>query len=416
MNRDRPDDPSTGARVPERPQHLTDRGWFARFGSVAAILVALAWLTLALRLESFINRVSPVSLPTISARARALHSTSFVADLHADSLLFGRNLLSRSDLGHVDLPRLQEGGVALQVFSLPTIVPYGTNIERTELGQLDLITLAGIAQLSPTAWRGPTGRSLYHANRLRNAVRDSNGAMRLIETRSDLESLRTARSAGGNTTGALLALEGAHALESKPANLETLFAAGYRMIGLTHFFDNDYGGSAHGVDQGGLTQLGRDTIGEMERLGITLDLAHLSPTAVDEALDLATRPVVFSHGGVRGTCDNQRNLSDAHIRRIAAAGGVIGIGYWDVAVCGTTPVHIARAIAYVVRLVGPDHAAFGSDYDGGTTVGLDTSSLVALTQAMMDEGLRESTIGKVLGENVFRVLSENLPVLHTPAD
>lgn len=381
----------------------------ARYGAVVAVVLAVAWFAIALRLEGSINRVDPVPLPAISPRAQALHATSFVVDLHADSLLFGRNLLERSDLGHVDLPRLQDGGVGLQVFSLPTIVPYGTNIERTEPGRVDLLTLAGITQLSPTAWLGPTGRSLYRAKQLRSAVRDSDGALHLIETRADLERLLSARAEGGDATGALLALEGAHALESKPENLQTLFDVGYRMIGLTHFFDNDYAGSAHGVERGGLTELGRDTLREMERLGITLDLAHLSPQGIDEALDLATRPSVFSHGGVRGTCDNQRNLSDEHVRRIADGGGVIGIGYWETAVCGRTPADIARAIVYVVRLVGADHAALGSDYDGGTTVGFDTSELAALTQAMIDEGLLDEEIRKVLGDNVLRVLSQNLP-------
>jgi membrane dipeptidase len=392
-----------------RPQRIARYGVLARYGAIATVLIVLVWLTLALRLEGFINRVDAVTLPPVSAKAKALHSTSFVVDLHSDSLLFGRDLLSRSDLGHVDLPRLQEGGVALQVFSLPTIVPLGINIERTERGSIDLLTLAGIAQLAPTAWRGPTGRALYRAEQLRDAARDSQASLRLIRTRADLERLVAARAEGGDATGALLALEGAHALESKPEHLEILFEAGYRMIGLTHFFDNDYGGSAHGVEQGGLSDLGRHTIREMERLGITLDLAHLAPTAVDEALVLSTRPTVFSHGGVRGTCDNQRNLSDAHVKRIAAGGGVIGIGYWETAVCGTSPADIARAIAYVVGLVGPDHAALGSDYDGGTTVGFDTSSLASLTQAMLDEGLRETTVRKVLGGNVLRVISQNLP-------
>ena len=211
-------------------------------------------------------------------------------------------------------------------------------------------------------------------------------------------------------------MEGAHALESDPDNLQVLFDLGYRMIGLTHFFDNDYGGSAHGVSKGGLTDLGRETLQEMERLGITLDLAHLSPTAVDEALDLATHPTVFSHGGVRGTCDNQRNLSYEQVRRIAAGSGVIGIGYWKWAVCGRAPEDIAAAIAYVVRLVGANHVGFGSDYDGGTTVGFDTSELPALTQALIDEGLRDSQIRKILGENVLRVLTENLPPAGTASD
>ena len=96
----------------------------ARYGAIVAILVAVSWLALALQLEGFINQVDPTPLPAISPRARALHDTSFVADLHADSLLFGRNLLERSSLGHVDLPRLREGGVGLQVFALPTIGLY----------------------------------------------------------------------------------------------------------------------------------------------------------------------------------------------------------------------------------------------------------------------------------------------------
>ncbi|MBJ20143.1 MAG: peptidase M19 [Deltaproteobacteria bacterium] len=388
----------------------------ARYGAIVAVVVAAGWFALGLRLEGTVNRVDAVPLPPISPRAQALHASSFVSDLHADSLLFGRNLLERSEIGHVDLPRLQQGGVGLQVFSLPTIVPLGQNVERTERSRFDLLTLAGIAQLSPTAWLGPTGRSLHRAGQLRDAVRESDGALVLIETRADLERLLSSRAEGGDATGALLALEGAHALESEPENLQILFDAGYRMIGLTHFFDNDYGGSAHGVSRGGLTELGRETLREMERFGITLDLAHLSPQGMGEALDLATRPVVFSHGGVRGTCDNQRNLSDEHVRRIAEGGGVVGIGYWDTAVCGRTPADIARAIVYVVRLVGADHVGFGSDYDGGTTTGFDTSQLVALTQALIDEGLGDREIRKVLGDNVLRVLSRNLPPAGTASD
>ena len=388
----------------------------ARYGAIAAVLVALLWLALALQLEGFINQVDPVPLPAISLRARALHDTSFVADLHSDSLLFGRNLLERSSLGHVDLPRLQEGGVGLQVFSLPTIVPFGLNIERNERPGLDAITIAGLAQLSPTAWLGPTGRALYRAGRLHDYAKASDGSLLMIKNRADLERLIAARSAGGEITGAMLAIEGAHAMEADPENLQILFDAGYRMIGLTHFFDNEYAGSAHGVDRGSLTQLGRETILEMEELGIIVDLAHLAPTSIDEVLDIVTKPVVVSHTGVRGICDNQRNLSDEHIRRIAAGGGIIGIGYWETAVCGRTPADVAKSLAYVIRLVGAKHAALGSDYDGGTTVGFDTSALPALTQSLIDEGLSDSEVRKVLGENVLRVFSRTLPPAGVEAD
>jgi microsomal dipeptidase-like Zn-dependent dipeptidase len=366
-------------------------------------------MVLALQLESFVNKVEPTPLPAISPRARALHDTSFVADLHADSLLFGRNLLERSTLGHVDLPRLQDGGVGLQVFSMPTVVPFGLNIESNERPGLDSLTIAGLAQLSPTAWQGPTARARYRAKQLRDYAKSSDGALFLIENRADLDRLLAARAEGGEIIGALLSIEGAHAMESDPANLQVLFDAGYRMIGLTHFFDNDYAGSAHGVEKAGLTELGRQTIREMERLGIIVDLAHLAPAAIDEVLDLATRPLVVSHTGVRGTCDNRRNLSDEHIRRIASRRGIIGIGYWETAVCGRAPADIAKALAYVVRLVGADHAAFGSDYDGATTVGFDTSGLPALTQALIDEGLSDRDVRQVLGENVLRVFSQTLP-------
>lgn len=388
----------------------------ARYGAIVAVLVALLWLVLALQLEGFINKIEPTPLPEISPRARALHDTSFVADLHADSLLFGRNLLERSALGHVDLPRLQEGGVGLQVFSLPTIVPFGLNIENNVRPGLDALTIAGLAQLSPVAFQGPAGRALYRAGQLRDYAKASDGQLFLIENRADLDRLLAARAEGGETIGALLSIEGAHAMKAKPANLQVLFDAGYRMIGLTHFFDNHYAGSAHGVEKGGLTDLGRQTIVEMEELGIIVDLAHLSPTAIDEVLDLATRPVVVSHTGVRGTCDNRRNLSDDHILRIAKGGGIIGIGYWEMAACGRAPVDIAKAIVYVVQLVGADHAAFGSDYDGATTVGFDTSALPALTQALIDEGLSDGEIRKILGENVLRVFSQTLPPAGVEAD
>ncbi len=375
-----------------------------RIAWILAGLGAVVWLLLWLELEGLINRVEPVALPPISAQANALHAASFVADLHADSLLFGRDLSRRGRHGHVDLPRLREGGVALQVFGVPTKVFFGTNIDRTEAHGLDALTVGGIALLSPIAWQSPMERALYQAGRLAELARDSDGAFVLIRDREDLADLKLARAKGEKVIGGILALEGAHALESEPVNLQRAFDAGYRMIGLSHFFDNDYAGSSAGVAKGGLTPLGRATLAEMETLGITADLAHLSAAAVDDVLELSTRPVVVSHSGVRGTCDNARNLSDEQIRRIAAGGGVVGIGFWDVAVCGLTPTDIARAIQHVVKLVRAKHAALGSDFDGATTVGFDVSGLPEVTQAMVEAGLSEEEIQLVLGENVVREL------------
>ena len=149
-----------------------------RLTRAAPLLVAalvLTWLYFGLYLERWVNRVQPERLPEVGPTAEAIHATSFVADLHADSLLFGRDLLERSSMGHVDLPRLQEGGVALQVFSMPTVVPFGLNIERNEGSGLEMLTLAGLIQLSPAALLGPTGRALHHAERLHEMAAASEG-------------------------------------------------------------------------------------------------------------------------------------------------------------------------------------------------------------------------------------------------
>jgi microsomal dipeptidase-like Zn-dependent dipeptidase len=124
---------------------------------------------------------------------------------------------------------------------------------------------------------------------------------------------------------------------------------------------------------------------------------------------MATKPIVVSHGGVRGTCDNLRNLSDAHVQGIARGGGVIGIGYWETAVCGTEMRYVTAAMRHVIAVAGDDYVGLGSDFDGATTVGFDTSQLPALTQQMLNDGFSDATIKKILGGNVLRVLRQVLP-------
>jgi microsomal dipeptidase-like Zn-dependent dipeptidase len=375
--------------------------------AVLALVVLVARVA-GPRIEGLVNRTHTAALPEVSEAARALHASSFVVDLHADSLLFGRDLLERSDLGHVDLPRLREGGVGLQVFAVPTVVPYGQNMERNEGDALDMLTLGGLVFRPRLGLASPTERALLLADQLA-AYAEADDRLMIVRTRRDLARLRERRAADPEVVGALLAIEGAHAMESEPENLERLFAAGYRMLGLTHFFDNAYAGSAHGVDRGSVSPLGLRTLDRMDELGMLHDVAHLSPAGVDTLLGRVKRPVVFSHGGVKGACDNVRNLSDAHVRRIADQGGVVGIGYWEWATCGTTPAEVVRAIQHVIALVGDENVGLGSDYDGGTSVAFDTSQLVLLTQAMLDAGLPERSIRRVLGENALRAIEQGLP-------
>lgn len=344
----------------------------------------------------------------VSDRAKALHKTLTIVDMHSDALLWRRDFTRRIERGHVDLPRLEEGNVAIQILSSVTKTPRGQNYNSNS-GDTDNITPLVIAQLEPTrTWGSLLQRSLYHAEKLRRAEVASDGRLNIIDTSADLARVLSDRAQGRLVTGAILSVEGAHNLEGKLQNLDVLYSVGFRMIGLVHFFDNDLGGSMHGEKKGGLTPFGLAVVKRMEAKGMIVDLAHASAATVADVLRIATRPVVVSHGGVKATCDTPRNLTDDQLRALAANGGMIGIGYWDAAVCDPTPAATARAIKHVRDLVGVDHVGLGSDYDGSVTVGFDTAHISAITQALIDAGFSDDEIAKVMGGNTVRILSEGL--------
>jgi microsomal dipeptidase-like Zn-dependent dipeptidase len=375
----------------------------------AAAVVGAAVLALAPGIaESRMNRVAAAG-GAVSPRALELHRRLFVADLHADTLLWDRDLLRRGTRGHVDLPRLQDGNVALQAFTVVTRTPHGLNIESNDADAFDDTTLLALVQRwPPRTWRSLTERALYQAGRLRDAAGRSRGGLMIVRSRADLQALLEQRRSAP-VVGGWLGLEGAHALEGDLARLDALYDAGFRMIALTHFFDTEWAGSAHGRARGGLTARGRELVRALEQRRMLLDLAHASPATIDDALALATRPVVVSHTGVRATCDNRRNLSDAHLRGIAATGGVIGIGFWDTAVCGTSPEAIARAVVHAIGIAGADHVALGSDFDGAITAPFDAAGMPRVTDALLRAGLSEDVVAKVMGGNVRRLLGEALP-------
>jgi microsomal dipeptidase-like Zn-dependent dipeptidase len=129
---------------------------------------------------------------------------------------------------------------------------------------------------------------------------------------------------------------------------------------------------------------------------------------VRDILEMSDSPVILSHGGVKGTCDSARNLDDELMQDIARHGGLVGIGYWDGAVCDPSPSGVVSAIRYAVDLMGIDHVALGSDYDGATAVTFDVDELPVLTQQMLQAGFSEAEIRAVMGENVKRFLLDNL--------
>lgn len=385
--------------------------------SVLVILLALVVLALAAlftlgpsMIEQNANRVLRGAGTPATAAAERLHERLFVADLHGDSLLWSRDLLQRADYAHIDLPRLQEGGVELQVFAVPTQVPLGINYEHNELNW-DVVTLLSVVQLWPVkTWFSPTERALHAAAKLRDFAARSNGELEVVTSTPQLESLVQRQQATKSLVGALLAIEGLHAIEGSLDNLDRLYEAGYRMMAPTHFFDNQLGGSAHGMEKGGLTDFGAQVVRRMEERKIIVDLAHASPPLIDDILAIASRPVVVSHTGVKGTCDNTRNLTDEHIQRIAAAGGIIGIGYWDAAVCDVSVKGIVAAMKYVSDMVGAEHVALGSDFDGGTETPFDTSGLDQITGGLQTAGFSEADIRNIMGGNVLRLLRTRLPV------
>ncbi|HEY5721846.1 MAG TPA: dipeptidase [Allosphingosinicella sp.] len=358
--------------------------------------------------ERGMNKVEPVALKPVSQRVAELHSRLPVADMHADTLLWSRSLIGNAGRGQVDLARLEAGNVSLQIFSSVTKTPKDQNYDSNGADS-DNITLLAFAQLQPPrTWSSLIERSLWHSAKLQRAESGSGGRLRIVRDGAGLGRLLADRSRGRKVTGALLSVEGLHNLEGDLANLDRLHAAGFRMAGLVHFFDNELGGSMHGERKGGLTPFGRKVVRRMEELGMIVDIAHSSPAVVRDILEMARRPVVSSHGGVQATCKVNRNLDDDQIRGIAATGGVIGIGYWDAAVCGTGPEAVADAILHVRKVAGIDHVGLGSDFDGAVTTGFDTSKLAHLTQALADRGLTDEEIGKVMGGNVLRVLLQGM--------
>lgn len=355
------------------------------------------------------NMVTDHAPYVLSDEAAALHKSLTVGDLHADALLWKRNLSKRGDRGHVDFPKLREGNIAIQVFPTVTKSPRGQNYEENS-ADTDAITLLAKIQLWPhRTWNSLAERALCQAKRLHRYEMRSPDEVKVIKTREDLSRVLEARATGVPTLAALLSFEGAHALEGDIGNIERFHKAGFRLMELHHFFDNALGGSLHGQSKGGLSPLGRDMVAEMEAREIIIDVAHSSEAVVRDLLDLVTRPVIVSHTGFKGHCDTARNLPDDLLRQIADAGGLIGIGFWDGAICNVSPGGIVSAIRYAIDEVGADHVALGSDWDGTTTVSVDASEVGILTETMLQTGFTESEIRKVMGENLAEFLLRALP-------
>jgi hypothetical protein len=249
---------------------------------IALLAVAYAHWVLPGKVETSMNGVLPHEPYAISDRAKRLHESLFIADLHSDSLLWKRDLLEESDVGHMDLPRLRRGNVALQVFSATTKSPAGQNYDRT-VADSDQITLLAVASFwPPRTWFSLYERAVYQLDKLHDVAGQSE--LTVVTSKQDVERLIAGRQSDDNVIGAIYLIEGAHPLQGDIENLDRLFDKGLRIVGLTHFFDNELGGSLHGASHEGLSEFGRRVVRRANELGMIIDIAHSSPAMVADVL------------------------------------------------------------------------------------------------------------------------------------
>lgn len=323
--------------------------------------------------------------------ARALHAECCVLDLHADTAKLmdklGYDLAARHErpmptianlFGHVDLPRMRDGGVAGQFFSFWTSPYPERGCARSVTDQLDAIDLAMAKHPTELAW-----------------------------TRTGAE-VRAAKAAG--QIAALGGIEGGQALEGQLDPIAAFAQRGVRYLGLLHFSANAIGRPAkgRGADASvGLTGFGRDVVRECERTGIIVDLAHINRRGFFEALALARQPPMVSHTGVLGVHQHWRNIDDEQLRAIADKGGCVGVIFARRFLGSASIEAVVDHLLHIIDIAGDDLPALGSDFDGFVVPpqGLeDIAALPNLTVALSRRGVAPRVLEKILGANVLRVL------------
>jgi len=331
------------------------------------------------------------------SEVEALHRRICVADAHADSLMWNRDLTVRSDQGHVDFERLRTAGVKLQCFTVVTRgFPY--------LGSFPLF--ARYCRWPAAARRSEWSRALWQIEQLHRFCERSKGQVAVTTQRRQLE-----ENVPRGVLSAVLGIEGGHAIEGEISRVEELFRRGVRFMGPVHLSNNQLGGSSFPLMlRRGLTSFGRDVLDEMARVGMAVDVAHASVDTLEDILShQGTRPFC-SHTGLAAVADKWRNLSDASARRIADRGGVIGVIFGTVYLGGREIADVVRHIEHALQVAGEDSVALGSDFDGMVPLprGMrDVRDLGLITEALLRLH-PPRRVEKVLGENLKRFLLEIL--------
>jgi membrane dipeptidase len=219
------------------------------------------------------------------------------------------------------------------------------------------------------------------------------------------------RARAAQKIAAVLAIEHADCTKRSLNVLRMLYEIGVRSIGLTHNISSSAADGCLEAREGvGLTQFGKSLVQEMNRLGMLVDLAHVSPSAFFNALEVTAKPVIFSHGNSRALCDHPRNLSDEQLKALAENGGVIGMSYVPPFIDKESPSleRLLDHIDHIVSVASVDIIGLGSDFDGGGTLLADATEVPQITEGLAERGYSQDDIRKILGENTFRVLKETI--------
>lgn len=327
------------------------------------------------------------------ALVEEVHRTAFVADAHADSLMWNRDLSRRSERGEVDFPRLREGGVKLQCF---TLVTRGFPV----IGGFPALALwKGWPR---AALRDERARAEWQIDQLERFCAASSGVAAIARTSADL-----ATNLQAGRLSAVLGIEGAHALVGEVANVERFHARGVRFMSLTHLMGNEVGGASFPIARKrGLTSYGGEVVAEMARLRMAVDLAHASPSLIEDVL-AAGAPVFCSHTGVASATRLWRNMADEALRGIAGRGGVVCVILAVEYLGGRTLERFARHVARAIEVASEDAVGLGSDFDGMIHLPRpmrDARDLPLVTRALLEHGLERRVVEKVLGGNLRRFL------------
>jgi membrane dipeptidase len=292
-----------------------------------------------------------------------------------------RGLGARSKLGHVDIPRLHQGGVNCQVFAISSLrdstPPYAL---RTALEMISILDTECIQNSS---------------------------SIQLVTTVEDILS-----TVAEGKIAAILSIEGADVIEGRPRILRIFHQLGVRMVGLVHSRRNLLAdGVADARTNGGLSALGVEVVEELNQLGLVIDVSHLNDAGFWDVMDLVKSPVIASHSNCRAICSHPRNLTDDQIQALAQRGGVIGINFAPSFVHPTnaTVARLVDHIDHIVDVAGVNYVGLGSDFDGiaSTPEGLfDVSQMPRITHELIRRRYSGKDIQQILGLNHLRVFKE----------